>query len=152
MSREEEYVEEEYVDEYRIKIQGRRATIFSVLSALSLLICAAFASQIEGKLGVPKNLFYVLAGLGGALTLLLNLGADLNGISRKIYSFMAWFYVVDIVFLNLVVSVFVVADAQGINNQAMTSIAIFAVICLAAIFSLHRLRAVAGPALSVEPS
>lgn len=129
------------------KVQGRRATIFSVFSAFSLIVCAAFGAQMQNKLGIPANVVYGLAIACGLMTLLLNLGVNLNGISQKTYTYTAHAYTACLSILNLAAIVFTFVDYKGVNNQALASVSIFLFFCLGAIFFLYRLVSIAGSTL-----
>lgn len=140
------------------KRQGCWAIIMSLCSAMSLLMCAAFADLAERKLGVPSIFVYVLAGLGGVLVALLQMNADAEGASwRLIYGWMARILALLLIILNAYICVFIYVKSQGATLsangvalgvipptpfwQVVTSMAIFIIICLLALFTLWRLVA-----------
>ena len=141
----------------RFKRQGRWALMMSVFSAFSLLMCAAFAAQAERKLGIPSVAIYALAGGGGLLVLLLHLMSDSTGESSSdAYSWMARVLALLLIILNVYMSVFSWVDGKGATlvsgshthvipptplTQVVGSIAVFAIICLLALFALWRLVA-----------
>lgn len=133
-----------YIDERQAKAQGRWATAFSVFSAISLILVAAFGPQIAAKLSIPAPVTYTLAGIGGALTLLLNLGADLRGFSRRLYLITARAFAIVLVALSLLGSVFSIVDAKGVTNQSAMAAGFFLFFGLATLVCLRRLCAVLG--------
>ncbi|MGE9764386.1 hypothetical protein [Pseudomonas sp. PDM20] len=126
------------------KSRGRRATAFSILSAFSLLMAAAFAEPMQVKLGIPSLGTYILAGIGAALTLLLNLGTDHESLSHNILKKLAIAYTVTLVLLNAALSYFAIVDAGGINQTAMVSIGLFLLIMIAALLCLKWLMKLVG--------
>jgi len=131
------------------KSQSRRATLFSALAAMSVLMCAAFADQIRIKVGVPTNMVLGMAGLGGVLILLLNLACTPDGMSRKTYGALSLVFLVVLLVLNLFVVVVVIKDGDTLNRM-LISIAIYAVIYLLAALSMRWL--VAGRRRLEEPA
>ncbi len=136
--------DQNYIDEHQSRSQGRRATVFSVFSAISLILGAAFGPQIAVRLGIPAPVTYSLAGGGGALTFMLNLGADLRGFSLKNYRLAARAYEVVLGALTLLGAVFSVVEAREITKQSALSAGLFVFFGLCTVFCLRRLCAVLG--------
>ena len=129
------------ITERQEKSISRRATLFSLLAALSLLMCAAFADQIHTRLGVPQVVVFGMAGLGGVLILLSNLGSSPNNFSKKTFGLLSVIFLVDLLLLDVLMAVFAIKDSGGLNSAALSSIAIFAVLYVLTALSLRWLIA-----------
>lgn len=120
---------------------GRLATAFSIFSALSLLICAAFGPQMHNRLGIPTEITYGFAILAGILTLLLNLGSNAEGISAKWFALMAHAYTCLASVLTQAAVIFTFMEYKGFTNQSVMTALIFMLFYVGAIFFLYRLVA-----------
>lgn len=117
---------------------------FSIFSAFTLLMCAAFAEQTARVIHLPSKVLYVLACVGGALTLVLNIESSLSNISRKTFILMAQAYSFIAVLLNVFVLVFVVQQPEGITKATFMTAGLFLFFLVGALLSLLRLKTLIG--------